>query len=68
MKDDDDKNAEEIREQLEFSRVANQTSINVIKLVVNRLPSAALTIVKNAKDLVDTGIGNLKSEEKSDKK
>ena len=68
LKNDDDKIAGEMREQLEFSRVANQTSINVIKLVVNRLPSAALTIVKNAKDLVDTGIGNLKSEEKTDKK
>lgn len=68
LKNDDDKGAEEVREQLEFSRIANQTSINVIKLVVNRLPTAALTIVKNAKDLVDTGIGNLKSEEKTDKK
>ena len=68
LENDDDKNAGEVREQLEFSRVANQTSINVIKLVVNRLPSAALTIVKNAKDLVDTGIGNIKSEEKTDKK
>lgn len=64
LENDDDKVAGEVREQLEFSRVANQSSINVIKLVVNRLPSAALTIVKNAKDLVDTGIGNIKTEEK----
>ena len=63
LKNDDDKTAKEVREQLEFSRIANQSSINVIKLVVNRLPVAALTIIKNAKDLVDAGVGNIKSEE-----
>ena len=68
LENDDDKSAKDLREQLEFSRIANQTSINVIKLVVNRLPSAALTIVKNAKDLVDAGIGNIKPEEKTAKK
>lgn len=63
LENDNDKDAASVREQLEFSRFANQSSINVIKLVVNRLPAASLTIVKNAKDLVDAGLGNIKTEE-----
>ena len=47
----------------DFARAANSCAINIIKVVINKLPSASVTLVKGAKELVDAGYGNIKAEE-----
>lgn len=62
----DDADAAVFREAADFARAANSCAINIIKAATNKLPSASVTLVKGAKELVDAGLGNIKTE--ADKK
>lgn len=50
----------------DFARAANNCIINIIKVCTNKLPTVSVTLVKGAKELVDAGLGNIKTE--ADKK
>lgn len=58
----DEGDAGAFRASADFARAANNCAINIIKVSTNKLPTVSVNLVKGAKELVDAGLGNIKSE------